>query len=407
MRQVPAIITSPRVMVYDVSGNFVGDTHWQNAESIQDGDELKLDKGVIIQVAEETGRKEQDLSELLERKITGKEDSPVRRRHQYNGSRYPVPSTSSDGRVTARKPKSIRSILTENPDTPRKSIGNSMPPSPWQRDTVEVAIRVPDSKTKRRKIAHQASRHPLPNSEATFATNVQKHSRPVVQTSVIPNNPNTTVQHHPRNERPPSIVPKHLQSKTSSIQAIGRNEALEMQEEPCAKSLTVRGCVAQDNVQRHTTSPELMPYSEDESVAFVEAQKPLQRLESKKRQRKKLICQDPEHSKGRPSLPQVRNERPNSRQDGESVSRQDSIMVTGSGVAKTSSAVRVSQDTMPDASLGFMGTELAQVRCSDRIVEPPQKRRQVQNEADLGPWSREAFDLFGWQQGHPKKFTYK
>ena len=393
-------------MVYDVSGNFVGDTHRQNAESIQDGDELKLDKGVIIQVAEEMEQKEQDLSELLDRKITGKKDLPVPRRHQYNGSQYSVLSTSLDGRATGRKPKSIRAILTESADTPRKSTGNSMPPSPWQRDTVGVAVRVPDSKTKRRKIAHQASRHPLTSSETTFATNVQQRSKPIVQTSVIPNDPGTTVQHYAHNERPTSLVPKDLQSKSSSIQTLGRIEALEMQEEPYVKSSIECRRVAQDNALRHSASTESMPHGEDESVVIVEAQKPLQRLESKKQRRKKLICQDPEQRKGRPNFPKAQNESINSCRDSESFSRQDSIIATRPRVAKTVSAARVSQDTMPDISLGFMDTEVAQVGCSDRIVERPQDRRQMQNEANLGPWSREAYDLFGWQQGHSKTFTY-
>ncbi|KAI4172456.1 MAG: hypothetical protein LQ343_003546 [Gyalolechia ehrenbergii] len=56
-----------RVMVYDVPRNFIGDTHWREPQEIQDGDELELEKGVLIQVGEENGRTETDLSELLEK----------------------------------------------------------------------------------------------------------------------------------------------------------------------------------------------------------------------------------------------------------------------------------------------------------------------------------------------------
>ncbi|KAL9601563.1 MAG: hypothetical protein Q9219_002397 [cf. Caloplaca sp. 3 TL-2023] len=56
-----------RIMVYDVPRNFVGDTHWREPQPIQDGDELELEKGVLIQVGEEVGRTETDLTELLEK----------------------------------------------------------------------------------------------------------------------------------------------------------------------------------------------------------------------------------------------------------------------------------------------------------------------------------------------------
>ncbi|KAL8936242.1 MAG: hypothetical protein Q9216_005041, partial [Gyalolechia sp. 2 TL-2023] len=56
-----------RIMVYDLPRNFIGDTHWREPHDIQDGDELELEKGVLIQVAEETGRTETDLTDLLEK----------------------------------------------------------------------------------------------------------------------------------------------------------------------------------------------------------------------------------------------------------------------------------------------------------------------------------------------------
>ncbi|KAL8857607.1 MAG: hypothetical protein Q9178_005772 [Gyalolechia marmorata] len=59
-----------RIMVYDVPRNFVGDTHWRGPQPIQDGDELELEKGVLIQVGEELEieRTETDLTELLEKR---------------------------------------------------------------------------------------------------------------------------------------------------------------------------------------------------------------------------------------------------------------------------------------------------------------------------------------------------
>src|SRR5436309_7965849 len=57
-----------RVMVYDVPRNYVGDSHWRYDEHIADGDELELEKGVLVQVGEAVGRTEQDLTELLEKR---------------------------------------------------------------------------------------------------------------------------------------------------------------------------------------------------------------------------------------------------------------------------------------------------------------------------------------------------
>ncbi|KAL8700603.1 MAG: hypothetical protein Q9201_005367, partial [Fulgogasparrea decipioides] len=57
-----------RVMVYDVPRNYIGDTHWHEPQPVQDGDELELDKGVLIQVGEEVERTNTDLTELLERR---------------------------------------------------------------------------------------------------------------------------------------------------------------------------------------------------------------------------------------------------------------------------------------------------------------------------------------------------
>lgn len=56
-----------RVMVFNDQGNFVGDLHWRKDEVIQDGDELELDKGVLIQVGESMEKRETDLSPLFER----------------------------------------------------------------------------------------------------------------------------------------------------------------------------------------------------------------------------------------------------------------------------------------------------------------------------------------------------
>ncbi|KAF3061149.1 hypothetical protein GL218_02812 [Daldinia childiae] len=58
-----------RIMVYDERGNFVGDTHWHEDYHFDEGEEVELERGgTIVQVAECTGSRDQDLSELIDKR---------------------------------------------------------------------------------------------------------------------------------------------------------------------------------------------------------------------------------------------------------------------------------------------------------------------------------------------------
>ncbi|KAJ5104814.1 hypothetical protein NUU61_002161 [Penicillium alfredii] len=57
-----------RIMVFDEQGNFIGDHHWRSGDEVQDGDELELDKGALIQVCEAMGTTQTDLSNLFEKR---------------------------------------------------------------------------------------------------------------------------------------------------------------------------------------------------------------------------------------------------------------------------------------------------------------------------------------------------
>ncbi|KLJ10544.1 hypothetical protein EMPG_14092 [Blastomyces silverae] len=57
-----------RVMVYDSQNNFIGDLHWREGEELNDGDELELERGVLVQVGECVEKTQTDLTELLEKK---------------------------------------------------------------------------------------------------------------------------------------------------------------------------------------------------------------------------------------------------------------------------------------------------------------------------------------------------
>ena len=104
-----------RVMVYDTSGNFVGDMHWRESTSICDGDELQLDRGIIVQVGEEVERKEQDISQILDRRTTASRSQPTEQRRGQQGPSprelQPVLLEAPGMHTRERRPKSIRAVL--------------------------------------------------------------------------------------------------------------------------------------------------------------------------------------------------------------------------------------------------------------------------------------------------------
>ena len=64
-----------RVIVYDDRGNFVGDAHWREDYAPQDGDDLNLDQGAtLVQISECVSSKDQDLSELVDKRIQDRLD---------------------------------------------------------------------------------------------------------------------------------------------------------------------------------------------------------------------------------------------------------------------------------------------------------------------------------------------
>ena len=116
-------------MVYDESRNFVGDTHCRESDPVQDGDELQLDKGVLIQIGEETARVEQDLTELLEKR----KRAPTVESSAAESMPNPTPHsliTASNPSASALRPKSLNVLL----GTPKGRLGRAAVPqkSPFE-----------------------------------------------------------------------------------------------------------------------------------------------------------------------------------------------------------------------------------------------------------------------------------
>ncbi|KAE8154128.1 hypothetical protein BDV25DRAFT_148287 [Aspergillus avenaceus] len=96
-----------RIMAYDTTGNFIGDLHWRHDEEIQDGDELELDRGVLIQVCESMEKTETDLSALYNNKKS--QGSPSRSGDQPVSSFRP--STPVRSAIGSQPPRSLNDLL--------------------------------------------------------------------------------------------------------------------------------------------------------------------------------------------------------------------------------------------------------------------------------------------------------
>ena len=95
-------------MVYDDSMNYIGCSHWREEEEIQEGVELKLDKGVLVDVGERTGETQTDLAPLLEKRRPGNASSPPRPPLRP----IPLPATRILAPTNLQtRPKSLSDIL--------------------------------------------------------------------------------------------------------------------------------------------------------------------------------------------------------------------------------------------------------------------------------------------------------
>ncbi|PGH05259.1 hypothetical protein AJ80_08367 [Polytolypa hystricis UAMH7299] len=100
-----------RIMVYDVTGIFVGDLHWRESGALQDGDELELERGVLVQVGECVERSETDLTELLEKKTRQSTTGSSPARPFSPMSRSSAPSTAGESYTPHPRLKSLNELL--------------------------------------------------------------------------------------------------------------------------------------------------------------------------------------------------------------------------------------------------------------------------------------------------------
>ncbi|KJX92660.1 hypothetical protein TI39_contig5832g00039 [Zymoseptoria brevis] len=161
-----------RVMVYEDShsGTFVGDVHWRGEEDIQEGEELRLERGgVVVEVGESKGREDTDLSQLRQAKKTA--DGPGQ-----DGARA-TPGATGQRRVTTQngtrvplrgKHRSLNALL----GTPKGRLGKATLPtkSPFEeRHAVENEEWEDDRPTKRARTAGSAPGWSVTRTSTTSA----------------------------------------------------------------------------------------------------------------------------------------------------------------------------------------------------------------------------------------------
>jgi hypothetical protein len=123
-----------RVMVCDQARNHVGDTYWKESNELHEGDELSLDKGVLVEVAEAMGITQTDLAPILAKKTkTPTKEPPMRPTPSATVRPFQRPSSvapNNAARAASQlRHKSLNSLL----GTPKGPVGKAAPiKSPYE-----------------------------------------------------------------------------------------------------------------------------------------------------------------------------------------------------------------------------------------------------------------------------------
>jgi hypothetical protein len=151
-----------RVMVYDEVLNYVGDSHWQSAEPVKEGDELALQNGSLVEVSEAFRTSETDLTPLFEKRQKATAERVERRE---------LTQTRIGSTADSQKHKSLSALLGPS----RGFIGKAVPlQSPFDakhdRDNQEIEGQEPTPK--KRKTTSGSSIGPWKVVSTTKARNV-------------------------------------------------------------------------------------------------------------------------------------------------------------------------------------------------------------------------------------------
>ncbi|KAL7816690.1 hypothetical protein V8C26DRAFT_88974 [Trichoderma gracile] len=161
-----------KYMVYDDGGGFVGDGHWQGDEAeVAEGLEMNLDRGMaIVQLLECTGSREQDLGEVLGKRV-----------REVEGRRLSAAAKVSPSAASPNPAKRSRGVETVVETPPPTTLATVIAPPPRSREpgpAVVVETSPPTTVT---------TTAPLPpRNGGTRVTMVVKNPPPTTGTTMNP-----------------------------------------------------------------------------------------------------------------------------------------------------------------------------------------------------------------------------
>lgn len=214
-----------RAMVYDDAGNFIGDHHWRESHDIQDGDNLELDKGVLIQVSECMETTQTDISVLFDKRKASQE-SPQPQKTPAPRPLLPPSSNVSISSSYARQSPLARPVRPFNPLKPlndvlgiqRGPIGRSVTPqSPYEQ------CHRPQRPVER---TQQEDERPAKRQKPTPAPDILQHkstNEPVRSRSEVVDLDNPTFAKPPPKAVPVSSVRRDTEKSTSRPRLLSEN----------------------------------------------------------------------------------------------------------------------------------------------------------------------------------------
>ncbi|CAG8974559.1 hypothetical protein HYALB_00005832 [Hymenoscyphus albidus] len=115
-----------KIIICDDRHNFIGDAHWRQHYDFGEGEELRLERGdTLVQVEEQTGIENRDLSELLTKRQKEKEG---RAAAMANASPNPAHRLQNFGTPSnSLKPKSLNAMLTPSGHHGRAVVSTTSP----------------------------------------------------------------------------------------------------------------------------------------------------------------------------------------------------------------------------------------------------------------------------------------
>ncbi|RAL64878.1 hypothetical protein DID88_001473 [Monilinia fructigena] len=99
-------------MVFDERSNLVGDAHWREKAALDEGAELELERnGILVEVSEFLEMKDQDLTELIDKRVKEREERFIARNGDSSPARSAASVRSESIAAAHLKPKPLNSIL--------------------------------------------------------------------------------------------------------------------------------------------------------------------------------------------------------------------------------------------------------------------------------------------------------